>query len=173
MAIDAAFLEGDPIGPQIALLDHVKTQQAGFGDADRRAMQRPTITKEDDVADPLVDHQPLEKLRPFVLAAAKIHRSRKAPERPISAVKINPMDGVAAVCKRPPETLEEACRHSLQKQKAAAGGRELHHRTPASFADSALLTATSGRFPTQALSRSGRALRRSYPDLVNLGHLAG
>src|SRR5712671_5029004 len=161
MAIDAAFLKGDPIGPQIALLDHVKTQQTVFGDADCRAMQRPTITKKDDVADPLIDHQPFEKLRPFVLAAAKIHRSRKPPERAIAAVKINPVDSVAAVRKRPPETLEEACRHSLQKQKAAAaGGRELHHRPPAGFADSALLTATSGRFPTQALARSERALRR-------------
>src|SRR6266404_9948149 len=173
MAIDAAFLEGDPIGPQIALLDHVKTQQAGFGDADRRAMQRPTITKEDDVADPLVDHQPLEKLRPFVLAAAKIHRSRKAPERPISAVKINPVDGVAAVCKRSPETLEEACRHSLQKQKAAAGRRDLYQRPPERFADSVVLTATNARLPTEAPSRSGRVLRRSNPDLVNLGHVAG
>src|ERR1700730_5883580 len=165
MAIDAAFLKGDPIGPQIALLDHVKTQQTGFGDADCRAMQRPTITKKDDVADPFIAHQPFENLRPFVLAAAKIHRSRKPPERAVAAVKINPMDSVAAVCEHPPEVLEEAGRHSLHKQKAAAGGRELHHRPPAGFADSALLTATSSRFPTQAPSRSERALRRSNSHL--------
>src|SRR3984893_12516150 len=173
MAIDPAFLEGDPIEPQIALLDHVKTEQAGLGEADCRPMQRPTITKKDDVADPPADHQPFKELRPLVLAAAKIHRSGKPPERPISAVKINPVDGGAALRKRPPETLEEACRHSLQKQKAAAGGHELHHRPPAGFADSALLTATSGRFPTQASTRSERALRRSYSDLVNLDHFAG
>src|SRR5216683_2867316 len=157
MAIDAAFLKGDPIGPQIALLDHVKTQQTGFGDADCRAVQRPTIPKKDDVADALIDHQPFEKLRPFVLAATKIHRSRKPPERPISAVKINPVDGVAAVRKRPPETLEEACRHSLQKQKTAAGRRDLYHRPPERFADSVVLTATNARFP----SPSPVALRAS------------
>jgi hypothetical protein len=108
-----------------------------------------------------------------VLAAAKIHRSGKPPERPISAVKINPVDGVAALRKRPPETLEEACRHSLQKQKAAAGRRGFQHRLPARFADSAVLTATNARLPTEAPSRSGRVLRRSNPDLVNLGHVAG
>src|SRR5260370_18001395 len=105
MAIAPAFLEGDPIGSQIALLDHVKTQQAGLGKADCRPMQRPTVTKKDDVADPLADHQPFEKLRPLVLAAAKIHRSGKPPERPISAVKINPVDGVAPVRTRPPDHL--------------------------------------------------------------------
>jgi hypothetical protein len=113
MTIDPVLLEGDPIGPQVALLDHVNSQGAALGDADGSAVQRPAIAKQDDVADPLLDDQPIEKVRPFFRTAAKIHRSWQSPECPIASVEINPGNRMAALGERLSETLEKSRRHPL------------------------------------------------------------
>jgi hypothetical protein len=96
---------------------------AGAGPAARpqgSRLERPAIAEQDDVADGPLDDQPAEKHRPFVLAAAKIHHSRKPPKRAIATVEINPADAMAAGEKRPAETIKEPGRQPLQKQKAAA-----------------------------------------------------
>ncbi len=121
MTIDPAFLEGDPIGPQIALLDHVNSQSAPLGDADGSSVQRPAIAEQNYVADRPVDDQPVEKLRPFFRTAAKIHSARQPPECPIAAVEINPVNRVAALDERLPEALEKSRGHPLQEKKAPAG----------------------------------------------------
>jgi len=51
-------------------------------------MERPAVTEQDHVADSPVDNQPVEKLRPFGLAAAKIDRSGKPPKHAIATVEI-------------------------------------------------------------------------------------
>ena len=121
MTVDPAFLEGDPIGPQIALLDHMNSQCAPLGDADGSSVQRPAIAEQDNVADRPLDDQPIEKLRPFFRTAAKIHGSRQPPECSIAAVEINPVNRVAALDERLSETLEKSRRHPLQEKKAPAG----------------------------------------------------
>ena len=121
MAVDPAFLEGDPIRPQIALLDHVNSQCAPLGDADGSSVQRPAIAEQNDVADRPLDDQPIEKLRPFLRTAAKIHGSRQPPECPITAVEINPVNRVAAPDERLTQTLEKSRGHPLQEKKAPAG----------------------------------------------------
>ncbi len=65
-------------------------------------MQGPAVTEQDDVADRPLDDQPVEKLRPFVLSAAKIDCSRKPPKGAIATVEIDPMHAVAASQQRPP-----------------------------------------------------------------------
>ena len=45
MTVDPAFFEGDPIGPQITFLDHVNSQGAPRGNADRGSMHRPAIAE--------------------------------------------------------------------------------------------------------------------------------
>ena len=94
---------------------------AALGDADRRAVQRPAIAEQNDVADRPLDDQPIEELRPFFRTAAKIHGSRQPPECPVAAVEIDPVNRVAALGERLPEALEKSRRHPLQKKKASAG----------------------------------------------------
>ena len=120
VAIDPAFLECDPIRPQIALLDDVNTQPAPLADADGSSMQRPAIAEQNNVADRPLDNQPVEKLRPFFRTAAKIHGTGQPPECAIAAVEINPVNRVAAPDERLPETLEKSRRHPLQEKKAPA-----------------------------------------------------
>jgi hypothetical protein len=121
MTIDPTFLEGDPIRPQVALLDHVNSQRAPPGDSDGSSVQRTAIAKQNDVADRSIDDQPVEKLRPFFRTAAEIHGSRQPPKCPITAVEINPVNCVAALDERLPETLEKSRGHPLQEKKAPAG----------------------------------------------------
>jgi hypothetical protein len=121
MTIDPALLEGDPIGPQVALLDDVNAQCAALGDANGGSVQRPAIAKEDDIADRPLDDQPVEKLWPFFRTAAKIHSSREPPERPVAAVEIHPVNRVATPDERLSETLEKSRCHPLQEKKAPAG----------------------------------------------------
>ena len=121
MTIDPAFLEGDPIRPQVALLDHVNSQSAPLGDTDGGSVQRPAIAEQNDVADRPLDEQPVEKLRPFFRTAAKIQGSRQPPKCSITAVEINPPNRVAAPDERLPEALEKSRRHPLQEKKPAAG----------------------------------------------------
>jgi len=121
MTVDPAFLEGDPIRPQVTLLDHVNSQRAPPGDSDRSSVQRTAIAEQNDVADCSIDDQPVEKFRPFFGTAAEIHGSRQPPECPITAVEINPVNCVAALDERLPETLEKSRGHPLQEKKAPAG----------------------------------------------------
>src|SRR5260370_41800391 len=121
MTVDPAFLEGDPIGAQVALLDHVNSQGTPLGDADGSSVQRPAIAKQNDVADRPLDNQPVEKLRPFLRTAAKIHGSRQAPECSIAAVEINPVNRVTAPDESLSETLDKSRCHPLPKKKAPAG----------------------------------------------------
>jgi hypothetical protein len=121
MTVDPAFLEGDPIGPQIPLLDDVDPQGAGFGDAYRGAVQGPAIAEQDDVADLAFDDQPIEELRPFFRTAAKIRGSRQSPECSVTAIKIYPVNRMAALGERLSEALEEAGRHALEEKKAPPG----------------------------------------------------
>ena len=118
---EAARNEGDPIRPQIALLDHVNSQRAVLGDPDGRSVQRPAIAEEDNVADRPIEYQPIEKFRPFLRSAAKIHGSRQPPECSITAVEVNPVNRVAALGECVAEALEKSCGHPLQGKKAPAG----------------------------------------------------
>jgi hypothetical protein len=113
MTIHAAFFEGYPIGPQIAFFDDMNAQQPLLGDADCRAVQRPAIAEQNDVADRLSDNQLVEKFRPFLRPAAKVDGSRKPPEGPVAAIEIDTVNRVAALGKRPPEALKKTRRHSL------------------------------------------------------------
>src|SRR5262249_45214089 len=124
MTIHAAFLERDPVGPQIPLLDDMYSQGAALGDTDGRAMQWSAIAKKDHVADCPVDGQPIEKFRPCFRAPAKIDASRKPPEGPIAAVEIHPVNRMAAPGERLSEPCEKARCHSLQEQKAATGANQ-------------------------------------------------
>jgi hypothetical protein len=65
-----------------------RSQSAALRNTDRRSMERPAVTEQDDVADCLIDDQPFKEARPFLLAGAKIDRSRKPPKRAITAVEI-------------------------------------------------------------------------------------
>jgi hypothetical protein len=121
MTVDPAFLEGDPIRPQVALLDDVNSQCAPLGGPDGGSVQRPAIAKQNDVADRPLDYQPIEKLRPFFRTAAKIRGARQPPKCSIAAVEINPVNCVAALDERLPETLEKSRCHPLQEKKAPAG----------------------------------------------------
>ena len=52
-----------------------------------------------------------EKFRPFMLAAAKVDRAGPAPERPVAAVEIDPVHGVAARRERGTQIFEKSGRH--------------------------------------------------------------
>src|SRR5439155_17370833 len=80
MTIDPAFLEGDPIRPQIALFHYVNSQCARLGDSHGGSVQRPAIAKQNDVADRPLNDQPIEELRPFFRTSAKIHGPWEPPE---------------------------------------------------------------------------------------------
>ncbi len=121
MAVDAAFLEGDPVRAHISFFDDAHADRPRFGDANGRAMQRPAVAEQDEIADCFVDDQTVEKFRPFMLAAAEVDRTRKSPECLVSAVEINAVYGVAPRCERLPETFEKSRRHPLQEQKGAIG----------------------------------------------------
>jgi len=89
------------------------SQQPFLRDADRGAMKRPAVAKKDDVADRLFDYQLVEKVRPLMLPAAKVHRSRQPPKGAVTAIKINAVNSVTALSERPAQTLEKSCRHAL------------------------------------------------------------
>jgi hypothetical protein len=99
----------------------VDSQCAALGDADRRSVQRPAIAEQNDVADPPIDDQPIEELRPILRTAAKICGSRQPPECAITAIKIYPVNRMAALDERLSEALEKSRRHPLEKKKASPG----------------------------------------------------
>ena len=134
VAVDPAFLKGDPVRAHIAFFDDVDPHRARLGDADGGAMQRPAVAEQDEIADRLVDHQAIEKFRPFMLAAAKVDRAGPAPERPVAAVEIDPVHGVAARRERGTQIFEKSGRHPLQKEKGAIGGGHFYHGPPARLA---------------------------------------
>ena len=115
MAVDAAFLEGDPVGAHIPFFDDVHADCPRFGDANGRAMQRSAVAEQNEITDRLVDNQTVEKLRPFMLAAAEVDRTGKPPECLVAAVEINPVYGVAPCRERLPETFEKSRGHPLQE----------------------------------------------------------
>jgi hypothetical protein len=119
MTVDAAFLEGDPVGAHIPFFDHVHPDRAGLGDANSRAMQRPAVAEQNEVANRPVDKQTVKELRPFMLAAVEVDRTRKSPECLIAAVKIDSVHGVSARRERPPKAFKKSRRHPLQKEKGA------------------------------------------------------
>ncbi len=134
--VDPALLEGDPVRAHIALLDHMHEEPAPFGDADRGAVQRPAVAKQDDVADRPFGDQAIEKLGPFVFAPAKVDAVGKPPEHSVAAVEVDPVHGMTAPLQRRSEPLEKPRRHSLQEQKTAIGrfrsaaGEPLCHPRP-------------------------------------------
>src|SRR5689334_4335409 len=113
MTIHPAFLKGDPIRPQVTLLDYVNSQRTALGNPYCGAVQRPAIAEQDDVADRPFDDQPIEKFRPLLRTAAKIDASREPPECPVAPIKINPANRVAALGESPTEALEKSRRHPL------------------------------------------------------------
>jgi hypothetical protein len=117
MTIDPAFLEGDPVGTQIAFLNNVNAESVALGNADGGAVERSAITEQDYVADCAVNDEPIEKLRPFLGTAAKVFCSRQSPECPVAAVEIDAIDGVATLRERVSEAPEKSCRHTLQEEK--------------------------------------------------------
>jgi hypothetical protein len=115
MAVDAALLEGDPIGAHIPFLDDVHADRPRYCDPNGRTMQRPAVAEQNEITDRIVDDQAVEKLRPLMLAAAEVDRTRKPPECLVAAVEINPVYSVAPRRERLSETREKTRGHPLQE----------------------------------------------------------
>ena len=96
MTIDAAGFQRHVIRPQIAFFKYLHRDTALARQLDRRHMQRPAITEQDEVGDGPSPTLLEQKRRPGCSGAGEVETARQPPEAPIAAIEIDAVDGIPA-----------------------------------------------------------------------------
>src|SRR5688500_3522169 len=128
--VGAAAPQGDPIRPEIALLEHTHGNAARARQLDRDAVVRPAVAEQDDVGNGGLMQEDAEKAPPFGEAAAEIHRAELWPENPVAAAQIDSVYRVAPAGDLAPEPHEKGSCQALQEKKRPLAAETHHHRAP-------------------------------------------
>jgi hypothetical protein len=131
VAVHTARFAGDPVGPDIALLEHVDAHAHRSGDQHRRLMVGTAIPEQHDVGDGMRADIGLEIGLPAVALAAVVIR-RMGPEQPVAGREVDAPHPVTAFAQGGAEHREERGGDPLQEQERGAVaayriGKRLRH----------------------------------------------
>ena len=120
MPVGAAALVGDPVGAQVALLEHMHGEAGRAGDGHRLRMDRPRVAVEHQVGDAVPGEDPATGLRPAPgrVAIGDVARAIR-PEGPVARVEPHAPHLRPRPAEHPAEPVKERPVRPLQKEKDA------------------------------------------------------
>jgi hypothetical protein len=117
LVVGSFFIDGEPVRPEVALLENMNSDLPPLGFGNSQLMQGAGFAKKNKVSH-VVDLDKLaEKSRPLVIAAAIIGSSGPSPKQTVAYAEIDAQATVAAGLQLVSQSGEKRGSHALQEQK--------------------------------------------------------
>ena len=129
MAVRAAAFIGDPIGPQIALFEHMHLNARRAGGADGFGVEKSGVAVQHDIRDRAVGQERANGGWPLLLTALEGNVIGRGPKGAVAPVEPHPPDLRAGAFQHPAQGVEIGPVGTLQKQKPTILTRQPHEMT--------------------------------------------
>jgi hypothetical protein len=126
VAVNAAKLDRNPVGSEVAFLDYMGSESPLVGQIEGEPMQPAAVAKEHDVGHGVLVNFLGEKLWPSRLVAAEIHRAGQIPKEPVAGVEIDSVNLMTPGQQGFRQPDEKARREALKEEIGAMLCRRPH-----------------------------------------------
>jgi hypothetical protein len=120
IAVRPMLLQGDPVGAEISLLEHMDVDSARPGHFDRDLVVMTAISEEQDVGDVPLMQECSDEAPPLLETPAKIDAVEAPPEESVARAEIDSVNGMAMSRNFLPEAIEEGGRKLTGVMKRVA-----------------------------------------------------